>query len=256
MKTSASEKIKTGIFVTVSALILIVIIVLIGKQQDLFSRSFIIRTDFKNVNGLIVGNYVRFGGINVGIVDAIVIRNDTAVEVDLRLQSKVIRFLKKDAIASISTDGLMGDKLIQISAGSDSSSLLSDGERIKSIEPVDMDKIVSKFAHIADNAESVTSSLADIMERINNGHGSLGLLLKNDTLAKRLRTTVKSADETVKAIKVSANKFNENMDAAKDNFLLRGFFRRKEKKRVKDSIERAKRIQDSIQLNSAQGKKQ
>ena len=132
MKPSASEKIKTGIFVMVSLFLLFIIIVLIGKQQKLFSKNFIMRTDFKNVNGLIVGNYVRFDGINVGIVDNIIIKNDTTIQVDLRLESKVKPYLKSDAIASISTDGLMGDKLIQIFPGSDSTKLLKEGDQIKS----------------------------------------------------------------------------------------------------------------------------
>lgn len=255
MKPSTPEKIKTGAFVVASLLILFVIIVLIGKQQKLFSNNFIMRADFKNVNGLIVGNYVRFGGINVGIVDNIIIKNDTTIQVDLRLESKVKPYLRSDAVASISTDGLMGDKLIQISPGSDSSGLLKEGDQIKSVEPVDMDKIVSKFAHIADNAESITGSLAAIVGRINSGHGSIGMLLRNDTLAKKLQTTVTSADQTVKTIKMSAEKFNENMEAAKHNFLLRGFFKRKEKKRIRDSVENAKRIQDSIENKKEPAKK-
>jgi len=255
MKPSTPEKIKTGVFVLLTLVILLVIIVLIGKQQKLFSKNFLMHTDFKNVNGLIIGNYVRFGGINVGIVDNIIIKNDTTIDVDLRLESKVKQYLKADALASISTDGLMGDKLIQISPGSDSAALLKDGDQIKSIEPVDMDKVVLKFSHIADNAELITGNLADIMQRINSGHGSLGMLLKNDTLAKRLQNTVSSADQTVKSIKVSADKFNDNMEAAKHNFLLRGFFKRKEKKRIKDSVSNVKHVQDSVQNKKAEPEK-
>ncbi|HLY71155.1 MAG TPA: MlaD family protein [Puia sp.] len=255
MKTTTPEKIKTGAFIIASLFVLLVIIVLIGKQQKLFSKNFIMSTNFRNVNGLIVGNYVRFGGINVGIVDNIVIKNDTTIEVDLRLESKVRPYLKTDALASISTDGLMGDKLVQISPGSDSTQLLQEGARIKSAEPVDMDKVVAKFAHIADNAESITGSLAEIMGKINSGHGSIGMLLKNDTLAKRLQSTVSSANETVKTIKVSADKFNDNMEAAKHNFLLRGFFKKKEKQRIKDSVTNAKKTQDSIQTKAEPSKK-
>src|SRR5580704_8360882 len=136
MKPSVSEKIKTGAFVAVSLLILLVIIVLIGKQQKLFSKNFTMRANFRNVNGLIIGNYVRFGGINVGIVDNIIIKNDTTIQVDLRLEDKVKPYLRTDALASISSDGLMGDKLIQIFPGSDSTPLLGEGGQLKSIEPM------------------------------------------------------------------------------------------------------------------------
>lgn len=246
MKPSTGEKIKTGAFVIVGLIILVVIVLLIGKQQKLFSKNFVMHTDFRNVNGLIIGNYVRFGGINVGIVDNIAIKNDTTIEVELRLESKVKPYLKIDAVASISSDGLMGDKLIEIAPGSDSSGLLQEGSRIKSVEPINMDRVISRFAHIADNADTITSSLSAIMQRINSGHGSLGMLLKNDTLAKKLQTTVASADATVKTIRVSADKFNDNMEAAKHNFLLRGFFKNKEKQHIKDSVAYAKHVRDSL----------
>jgi phospholipid/cholesterol/gamma-HCH transport system substrate-binding protein len=66
------------------------------------------------------------------------------------------------------------------------------------------------------------------------------MLLRNDTLARRLENTVASARETVGTIKTSASKFNDNMDAAKHNFLLRGFFKKKEKQRIKDSTNNQK----------------
>src|ERR1700691_3326476 len=98
MKLSTPEKIITGIYVIVTLLILLCIIVLIGKQQQLFSKNFMMHADFRNVNGLIVGNYVRYGGINVGIVDNIVIENDTTIRVDLRLESRVKPYLRVDAL--------------------------------------------------------------------------------------------------------------------------------------------------------------
>jgi len=258
MKATIPEKIKTGIFVVVGVLLFLAIIVLIGKQQKLFSRSLTMHAHFRNVNGLQIGNYVRFGGINVGIVDGINITNDTTVTVDFRLEPRMKPFLKDDAVVSISSEGLMGDKLVQISPGSDSATLLKEGGQMKTIDPVDMDKIILKVSRITDNAEALTNSLAGIADRVNKGQGSIGMLLKNDTLAKRLQSTVAEANETVNVVKKSANNFNENMEAAKHNFLLRGYFRKKEKQRIKDSINNQKRIKDSIsnlKLKTADQKK-
>jgi phospholipid/cholesterol/gamma-HCH transport system substrate-binding protein len=145
-------------------------------------------------------------------------------------------FLKSDAIASISSDGLMGDKLVQIAPGSDSAELFTEGRGLKTVNPVEVDKIMAKVTQIADNAATVTEGLAQIVDKVNNGHGSIAMLLRNDTLARKLESTVASARETVGTIKTSAKKFNDNMDAAKHNFLLRGFFKKKEKQRLKDSV--------------------
>ena len=149
-------------------------------------------------------------------------------------------FLKSDAVASISSDGLMGDKLVQIAPGSDSAELFTEGQGLKTVNPIEVDKIMAKVTQIADNAATVTEGLAQIVDKVNNGHGSIAMLLKNDTLARRLESTVASARETVGTIKTSAKKFNDNMDAAKHNFLLRGFFKKKEKQRIKDSVNNQK----------------
>jgi phospholipid/cholesterol/gamma-HCH transport system substrate-binding protein len=240
MKASPAARAKTGIFVVVGIFILLAGIYLIGKQKQLFSSSFSRYALFHTVSGLQVGNYVRFNGINVGIVDNISIVNDTTVRVDFSLEPRMKSFMKADAVASIGSDGLMGDKMIHISPGTDSAGALAPGQPLKTVNPIEMDKIIAKINAIADNAASVTLGLSGIVDKINNGHGSIGMLLKNDTLAKKLESTVSSARETVSSIKTSAKKFNDNMDAAKHNFLLRGYFRKKEKKRIKDSVSNVK----------------
>jgi phospholipid/cholesterol/gamma-HCH transport system substrate-binding protein len=240
MKNSSSIKLKTGVFVIVGVAVILGALFLIGRQQKMFSKSFDAYANFKNVSGLQVGNYVRFAGINVGIVNNIVIKNDTTVKVNFSLESRMKPFLKSDAIASISSDGLMGDKLVQIAPGSDSAELFKEGSGLRTLNPVEVDKIMAKVTQIADNAATVTEGLAQIVDKVNNGHGSIAMLLRNDTLARRLENTVASARETVGTIKTSASKFNDNMDAAKHNFLLRGFFKKKEKQRLKDSTNNQK----------------
>src|ERR1700761_3969731 len=111
MKASASQKVKIGIFTLTGIAVLLAGIFVIGNRRNMFSDTFSIYGTFKNVGGLQMGNNVRFAGINVGTVEDIVIQNDTTVRVDMRLQSKVRPFLKRDAIASIGSDGLMGDKI-------------------------------------------------------------------------------------------------------------------------------------------------
>src|SRR5258705_5504641 len=110
MKTNLSQKIKTGIFVTIGIGILLVTVFIIGNQKNLFDNRFTIKANFNNVSGLQLGNLVRFAGINVGTVSDITIVNDTTVQVSLALQESVKKFIKQDASANIGSDGLMGDK--------------------------------------------------------------------------------------------------------------------------------------------------
>ncbi|MBS1563066.1 MAG: MCE family protein [Bacteroidetes bacterium] len=246
MQASSSRKIKTGAFVVGSLLILLILIFYIGKQKNLFSSTFSVYAQFKNISGLKVGNYVRFGGIDVGTVDNIGIINDTTVRVDFVLNENVHRFIKNDAIASIGSDGLMGDKLVQLGPGSNGAPEIKDGGQLRASDPADMDKMMARIGVIADNAASLTGGLSDLVAKINAGQGSLGRLVTSDKLAKQLESTVSTTKTTVANINQTATSVKDNMEAAKHSIFLRGFFRKKEKKRIEDSIAHAKHVADSL----------
>jgi phospholipid/cholesterol/gamma-HCH transport system substrate-binding protein len=219
----------------------------------MFDKTFLIYADFKNVAGLQVGNFVRFAGINVGTVDNITIMNDTTVQVSLLLQSSVRKFIKQNATANIGSDGLMGDKIIQVSAGTPGTVMVKENSLITGRDPLNMEQVVTKLNAITTNAESLTDNLASIVEKGNNSKGSLGRLLNNDKLARELEQTVSSTHETVQNIRKSAEGFSDNMQAAKHSFLLRGYFKKKEKQRIADSTKKAN--QQNAQDNNDSKKK-
>lgn len=239
MNISVTQKIKTGAFVLLSILLLLTIIFLIGSQKNMFGGTFSVSAYFKNISGLKEGNSVRYAGINVGTVDGISILNDTTVAVTMILQKNIRPYIKEDVTASIGSDGLMGDKLVVISSGSYASPVVKEGGKLKTNNPVDIDRIVNNLTKISDNAEALTGSLSSIMTKINNGEGSFGRLINSDKLVKNLEGTLSNAQQTVSTVKEAAANANDNMEAAKHSFLLRGFFRRKEKKRIKDSTDKA-----------------
>jgi phospholipid/cholesterol/gamma-HCH transport system substrate-binding protein len=198
---------------------------------------------YKTVSGLQEGNFVRFAGINVGIVELVEIVNDTTVLVELSVRKKVQQFIKSDSKATIANDGLMGDKLIQILPGSDSSAPIKDNGQLVAVNPFDMDKVMSKVDRVISNIDTLSGNLAAIFGKVNNGKGTLGKLINDDKVADDLQQTIASAKKTVTKVNVAADGLNENMEAAKHNFLLRGYFKKKEKKRIEDSIAKAKAAQ-------------
>jgi len=151
----------------------------------------------------------------------------------MRLQEKVMPYLKDNSVASIGSDGLMGDKLIVITSPSDPSKQIENGARIATVNPLDYDKTIYKITKVADNAEVITAALASIVTQVQGGKGSVGALLYNDTLAKSLEGTVASAHATMNSIKTGTEGFSENMTALKHNFLLRGYYKKKAKKDAK-----------------------
>ncbi len=246
-----SQKIKTGIFVILGLVVFLVMIFIIGNQKNLFRRTVSLFINYKSVAGLQEGSYVRFAGINIGTVNQIEIITDTSVRVELVVQKKMLKFIKKDSKASIVSDGLMGDKLIQVSHGELSSSLITDNGTLIAVDPFDMNNITSKAEKVALKIESVISNidtlsgqLSAIFSKVNNGKGTLGKLINDDKIANDLANTISSAKKTAKTIDKAAIGLNENMEAAKSNFLLKGFFNKKEKKRKADSIANSKKIKN------------
>jgi phospholipid/cholesterol/gamma-HCH transport system substrate-binding protein len=245
MKITNGQRLKTGLFILGALLVVGVTVFFIGKQKNIFTSTFPVYANFGNVSGLQVGNYVRFAGINVGTVNNIDIVNDTTVRVEMVLQTKVKQYLHGDSRASIGSDGLMGDKLVQVSAGTDSAGVLKNGQ-LTGVNPLDMDKIMGRLGGIATDAQTITSNLAGIFSKVNNGNGSLGKLLNSDALANNLETTMKSTNQTVQTINRAAGGVSDNMDAAKHSIFFRGYFKKKEKKRIEDSTKQANHIADSI----------
>lgn len=239
MKITTAQKIKIGIFTIAGILILVIGIFLIGNKKNIFSSTFNIYGFFKNVGGLQVGNNIRFAGINVGIVDNIQIISDSVVKVDMSLQSKVKPFLKKNAIASINSDGLMGDKLVTINSNSEKAEMLQDGDKILTAEPLDLNKVMDKIVNVATNAESITNDFASIVSDVKQGKGSIGRLIYSDEFAKSLESTMHLTHQTIKSIKKGTEGFSENMEAVKHNFLFKGYFKKKEQQK-KEAAEKKK----------------
>ncbi|MDB5114658.1 MAG: hypothetical protein JWQ79_150 [Mucilaginibacter sp.] len=247
MKTTPSQKLKIGLFTFVGLLVLIAAVFFIGNQKSLFSSTIKLSGTFKNVSGLQVGNNVRFAGINIGVVNDIDIINDTSVKVVLTINQDVKKFIKKDAKMSIGSDGLMGDKLVVIMpGGANTNTMVNDGDKIGSVNPVDVDKIVAKLTKIEDNAGSLIDNLSQIMSKVNQGKGSLGRLLNNDKMAREMENTVTQAKTTMQNVHKTTTTLNEDLTAAQHNFLLKGFFNKKKKaaKAKQDSIKKA---QDAAQ---------
>jgi phospholipid/cholesterol/gamma-HCH transport system substrate-binding protein len=206
-------KIKLGLFIAAGLLLFVVAIFLIGRQKNLFISVYKLKTTFYNVSGLQVGNNVRFSGINVGTVDNINIINDSTVQVDMLIANRVHKFIKEDCQATIGSSGIIGDRILILSQGSYDSPLAKEGQQVGSIEPVETDAILA-------NLQIASNQFAKIMVSLNSGNGTLGRLIRDSTIAENI-------NQTIKNLKSSSKGLNENMNAAKENFLFKGYFNRK-----------------------------
>lgn len=226
---------KLGMFVIGALVVFAATIFFIGKQKNLFGSTFRIQANFKNVSGLTVGNNVRFSGINIGTVDEVQLVSDSSVVVSMTIEKEVQKFIKTDAKASIGSDGLMGDKVLTISPGTHSKKMIQENEKIGSIASIEMDDIMRSAKVTMENASVITQELAQFTFDMNNGKGTISRLMTDEKLANSL-------DKTMNNLQKSSKGLNENMEAAKHNFLLRGYFKKKQKAEEKkqEEIEKAK----------------
>ncbi len=226
MKKSTGNKTKLGIFVFTGILLFIIGIYFIGERQQLFSNTFKIKAMFRNVNGLKIGNNVQFSGINVGTIQNIEIISDTSVIVDVTIEENVRKFIKKNSTAVIGSEGLMGNKIMTITPGTNDQKIIENNDFIPTSIPVSIDDILIKIKVTADNAAIVSDQLAEILLKVNSGNGTIGRLLQDTTIAENI-------NETIINLKNSTKGLDENMEAAKHNILLKGYFKDKEKEKEK-----------------------
>jgi phospholipid/cholesterol/gamma-HCH transport system substrate-binding protein len=260
MAQNSNYKWKLGMFVILGLALFIITIYFIGSNKNLFGSTFKLKSQFKNVSGLKEGNNVRFSGINVGTVKDIEFISDSAVVVNFIIKEEVQKFIKTDAIASIGSDGLMGDKVLTISPGTASNNIVKDNDLIKSSKAVEMEDIMKSVKLSADNAAIITNQLAIFTNNMNNNNGVLSKLMTDkafaNSLSKTLTNLESSTDEFAVFTKKMNNKkgvlsklvadeklgnsvdstlieLNETVKAAQNNFLLKGYFNKKKKAEAK-----------------------
>lgn len=327
MARQAVDNIKLGIFVLAGLIFLVIVLYMIGKNQNLFGPTYVLRARFENVQGLMTGNNVRFSGIEVGTVKNITILNDTVIEVTMLIEDKMKPVIRKNAVAFIGTEGIVGNKVVNIIPAGKPEDFAKEGDLLPTREAIDTDDILQTLSKTNEDIASVagelkmtisninnsnalwkllsdetlpeqirssivnirgatqkantmTKDLHDIVLDIKQGKGSVGALLTDTSYAHNLNEALvklndieKDADslmisfgdvvsgisydinsgkgaanallkdtvmvaklnESLDNIQKGTDKFNENMEALKNNFLLRGYFRKQEKQKQKEA---------------------
>jgi len=219
-------KIRLGLFIIGGLLLFVTAIFIIGKQKNMFNPVFKLTTTFYNVSGLQVGNNIRFSGINVGTVDNIDIINDSTVRIDMLIRKEIQKYIKTDCNTAIGSSGIIGDKLLIITQSKTNSEVVKDGQALMSVEPVETDAILGSLKVTASNAEIISYELANMLIKINNGKGTLGRLIQDTAIAENL-------NQTIINLKKGTRGLDENMEAAKHNFLFKNYYRKKAAKEQK-----------------------
>jgi phospholipid/cholesterol/gamma-HCH transport system substrate-binding protein len=189
MGQETSKNIRVGAFVLAGTVLLIFSLYLIGAKQNLFGSTFELKSQFKNVNGLMPGNNVRFTGIDVGTVKSVEIINDSTVDVTMVIENKVQAFIKKNATAMVGTDGLMGNKLININSSNESAPSVEDGDFLVSKSPLGTDDMMRTLNITNENVKDITIDLKNIVHRLKSPN-TLWSILMDTIVAENVKEAI------------------------------------------------------------------
>lgn len=195
-----------GIFIFLGLAIFIITVLTLGSQKKTFGNFVRVKSFFENVNGLQKGNNIWFSGVKVGTIQNVNLIGNNKVEVDMNIEEKSAIYIHKDARAKLSTDGLIGNKIIEIYGGTSQSPKIEDGDLLGNDALLSTDAMMNTLSKNNDNLLAITNSFKIISGRIADGKGSIGKLLTSDELSDNLNNTiltVKKASDNLE--KLSAN---------------------------------------------------
>ncbi|RAK69996.1 MlaD family protein [Hymenobacter edaphi] len=201
---SASNHARLGLFVLAGLSCLIVTLFMLGRQQNLFSRSLLVEADFRNVSGLLTGNNVRLGGIPVGTVRRIQIINDTTIRVTLSLSRDAQPFVRRNAVATIGTDGLVGNTIINLTAQPAPAPPVRAGDRLPTRTLPGIDDLLSTLSVSNRNLVGITQDMHEITRKLNRSD-AFWQLLNDQQLAQHVRGTLRNAATATGQLQVAAH---------------------------------------------------
>jgi phospholipid/cholesterol/gamma-HCH transport system substrate-binding protein len=161
----------------------------------MFQRNVKITATFNDVRGLNMGANVRFTGIDIGTVSKMIILSDTSVKIEMAVNEKVTPFIKKNSMATIASEGVMGSKIVVLLPGSPDEKSITDGDNLPTMPAVDIDDIIKEIKISSEKISTVSSNLVDITNKINRGEGIFGKIFTDTTIAYNVSFATRNLQE-------------------------------------------------------------
>ncbi len=212
-EVNTSKQLAVGIFISIGLAILLVTVFTIGGQHKTFVKMFHLHVIFDDVQGLQSGNNVWLSGMKVGTVGKIAFYGNSQVEVILNIEEKAQPHIRKDSKARISTDGLVGNKIVVITGGSERSQQIANNDHLNAEHLAGTQELFATLQASNSNLLEITGNLKAISKKISDGEGTLGRLINDPAIADHLRTSI----DNLRA----ASAGSENMIANLEDFSAR-----------------------------------
>jgi phospholipid/cholesterol/gamma-HCH transport system substrate-binding protein len=211
-KEESKRAITVGVFITLGLLILVVGIFTLGGQQKTFEKNFHVTAVFDDVAGLKKGNNVWFSGVKVGTISSMKFTGVSQVEVQMAIDQNVQNYIHRNAGVRISSDGLIGNKIIVIESGSPQAPIIADGDVVQTEKLMSTDDIMKTLQKNNDNLLAITTDFKKISNNIVKGKGLVGALMTDSAMALKFRGIVNNLNATTASTQKMAMELNRFSD--------------------------------------------
>lgn len=213
--TSRKRSVTVGFFVIIGILIFVVGILTIGSMKKAFSTNITVKTIFHDVNGLKPGNNIWYSGVKIGTVKKMRFLDNSQVEVMLNIEEKSQEFIRKNAKAKVSTDGLIGNKIVVIYGGTQKVPAIEDGDELVVEKIESTEEMLAVLSENNKNLLGITSAFKTISKNILEGKGTVGMLLNDERLYNDVDQTLsslKKASSNAQAMTASLSGFTQKLN--------------------------------------------
>jgi phospholipid/cholesterol/gamma-HCH transport system substrate-binding protein len=208
MKSNTTNNVKLGLFVLASLFFLILLLYLIGKNSNMFGSNYILKARFENVQGLKAGNNIRYAGIDIGTVKSVYIINDTTMEVKMIIDNKAKNIIKKNSLVYIGTDGLVGNKVVNIFSVKEDAPFAVENDILPSKKAIDTDDMMRTLSKTNIQISKIAEDFSLTINKLNNSQG-LWKLLNDPTIADNISNASFQVKKSSYKINEIANQIND-----------------------------------------------
>jgi len=162
-------KFRVGVFVLVALAVFLGLVYALGARARLFEARYTIHADFIEVGGLVEGATVRLAGVQIGRVTGVHLPGEPGgkVRVDLTIARRYSDRIRKNSIARIETQGLLGDKIVEITVGNTTAPPAAPGEVLAARDPADFGRVIAAGAETAKDVGALAAALRETAEKVN-----------------------------------------------------------------------------------------
>ncbi|MGN6164689.1 MAG: MlaD family protein [Flavisolibacter sp.] len=188
--TKNTRAVLVGIFIFLALVIFIVGVLTLGGQRKTFADTIDVSATFDDVNGLQRGSNIWYAGVKIGTIKSLGFDKNGGVDVKMSIEEASQQYIHKDTKAKVGTDGLIGNKIIVLYGGSQQAPVIADGDVLTVEKSAGMDEMMNTLQTNNKNILDITNDFKVISHRLANGEGTVGKLLKEETLANDLNATL------------------------------------------------------------------